>query len=69
MNSDPPADRDETSAPATESSAARDYAYPSDLAGLVLTRWHDRRHVLGAGGNWTLGRVTAPHRPAPRALG
>ena len=41
MNSDPPADRDETSAQATESSAARDYAYPSDLAGLVLTRWHE----------------------------
>ena len=41
MNSDPPVDRGETSAHATESFVAGDYAYPSDLAGLVLTRWHE----------------------------
>jgi len=41
MNFDPPADRGETSAHATESFVAGDYAYPSDLAGLVLTRWHE----------------------------
>src|SRR6185369_16827171 len=41
MNSDPPADRGETSSHATESFVAGDYAYPSDLAGLVLTRWHE----------------------------
>jgi sensor domain DACNV-containing protein len=41
MNPDPPADRGETSAHATESCVAGNYAYPSDLAGLVLTRWHE----------------------------
>jgi len=41
MNPDPPADRGEIRARATESFVAGDYAYPSDLAGLVLTRWHE----------------------------
>ena len=41
MNPDPPADRDETRARATESFVAGDYVHPSDLAGLVLTRWHE----------------------------
>ena len=34
-------DRRETSAQAAESSAAGEHAYPSDLAALVLTRWHE----------------------------
>ena len=41
MNPDPPADRHETSAQSAESPAAGEYAYPSDLAALVLTRWHE----------------------------
>src|SRR6476620_908645 len=41
MNPDPPADRGEIRARATESFVAGDYAYPSDLAVLVLTRWHE----------------------------
>ena len=41
MNPDPPADRGETRARPTESFVAGDYAYRSDLAGLVLTRWHE----------------------------
>jgi hypothetical protein len=43
MNSDPFADRAETSASPPDRLAAADYAYPSDLAGLVLTRWYEAR--------------------------
>ena len=41
MNPDPPANRPETSTPLAEAPAAGGYAYPSDLAALVLTRWHE----------------------------
>jgi hypothetical protein len=51
MNAEPPADRDKTSAQATESSPAGDYAYPSDLATLVLTRWHE---------GIAMGQITLP---------
>jgi len=43
MKSDPFAERAETSASPSDRPAARDYAYPSDLAGLVLTRWSEAR--------------------------
>ena len=41
MNPDPAAVRLETSAQTAESSAAGEHAYPSELAALVLTRWHE----------------------------
>src|SRR6188508_2254210 len=40
MNPDPAANRHETSAQAAESPAG-EHAYPSELAALVLTRWHE----------------------------
>jgi len=39
MTIDPPPDRRDTSTHATEA----DYAYPRDLAALVLTRWHEAK--------------------------
>jgi Probable sensor domain DACNV len=41
MNPDAPSDRPDTNAPPPEPMAARQPAYPSDLAALVLTRWHE----------------------------
>ena len=41
MNPDPTAVRLESSAQAAESSALGEHAYPSQLATLVLTRWHE----------------------------
>jgi hypothetical protein len=43
MKCDPFADRAATSASPPDRPAAPDYAYPSDLAGLVLTRWDEAR--------------------------
>jgi hypothetical protein len=43
MNPDPPAGRPDTNSPESELPAAGEYAYPLDLAGLVLTRWHEAR--------------------------
>ena len=39
MTAEPPADRPEASGHTTQSSVRADYAYPSDLAKLVLLRW------------------------------
>jgi len=41
MNPDAPSDRPNTNAQPPEPPAARQAAYPSDLAALVLTRWHE----------------------------
>src|SRR5688500_16762361 len=41
MNPDAPSDGPDTHASPSEQPAARRAAYPSDLAALVLTRWHD----------------------------
>jgi hypothetical protein len=41
MNPDAPSDRSDTEAPPPELRAANPNAYPSDLAALVLTRWHE----------------------------
>ena len=41
MKPDAPSDRPNTNAQPPESPAARQAAYPSDLAALVLTRWHE----------------------------
>jgi hypothetical protein len=41
MNLDAPSDRPNTNAQPPEPPAARQAAYPSDLAALVLTRWHE----------------------------
>lgn len=41
MNSDAPSDRPNTNAQPPEPPAVRQAAYPSDLAALVLTRWHE----------------------------
>ena len=41
MNSDPPAGRPDTNLSEPEPVGASKYAYPLDLAGLVLTRWHE----------------------------
>lgn len=41
MNPDAPSDCAETDAPPPAPQAARHNAYPSDLAALVLTRWHE----------------------------
>jgi hypothetical protein len=43
MNPDPPAGRPDTNPSEPELPAAREYAYPLDLAGLVLTRWQEAR--------------------------
>ena len=41
MNPDAPSDRPNTNAQPPEPPAARQAAFPSDLAALVLTRWHE----------------------------
>jgi hypothetical protein len=41
MNPDAPSDRPDSNASPPELQAARQNAYPSDLAALVLTRWHE----------------------------
>ena len=41
MNPDMPSDRPNTNAQPPEPPAATQAAYPSDLAALVLTRWHE----------------------------
>jgi sensor domain DACNV-containing protein len=41
MNPGTPSDRSDSEAPPPELGAANQHAYPSDLAALVLTRWHE----------------------------
>ena len=63
MTPDPPPHRPESSEQTAESSPAREYAYPSDLAALVLTRWHDATaaapRALAAPDASSLARVLA----------